>query len=295
MKHHRIPTTVRRAVIGASLLLVGVPATALAEGTSPVTCGSVVTGNVRLTADLACPGPGLVIGADGVRIDLAGHTITGSGSGIGVDDNGGYDGFTIRNGTIRGFQFGTDLLEAEGGRIEKVRFTGNGIGVSLGRTTGMEIDRVTVEGNSFDGMSVTFSWDTTIRRSVFAHNGVSGINELASLGSDYDRNVAVGNALHGITISQSEGFTMNGNEASGNGGDGINLGFWAVDAALEGNRTSGNVEAGVRIDEPGNSIRRHAAFANGGTGIAAVAGTVDGGRNRAAGNGAGDCTNVACR
>lgn len=37
------------------------------------------------------------------------------------------------------------------------------------------------------------------------------------------------------------------------------------------------------------------AIGNQGVGTAAPAGTIDGGRNRAAGNLGGDCTNVACR
>ena len=57
MEQHRIPSTVRRAAIGATILLGAVPATAAAAGRSPtVTCGSVVTTDIRLTADLECPG-----------------------------------------------------------------------------------------------------------------------------------------------------------------------------------------------------------------------------------------------
>lgn len=294
MKLHRIPTSIRRATIGAALVLVGVPATALAGRPPSVTCGSVVTRDVRLTTDLDCAGTGLVIGADGVRIDLGGHTLTGPGEGTGIDNDGGFDAVSIRNGTIRGFLHGVVLLGTDHGRVENVVFTDNGIGLSISSSLGMGVDRVIVDANRFDGMSVTFSEQTTIRRSAFTRNGVSGINELASRDTTYDRAVAVDNALHGITISQTDGVTISRTEASGNGGDGLNLGFWTFDAALEANRTSGNLEDGVQIDEAGSSIRRHVALSNTGTGIAVAAGTVDGGRNRAAGNGAGDCTNIAC-
>ena len=294
MKLHRIPSTVRRAAIGATILLAAVPATAAAGRSPSVTCGSVVTSDIRLTADLDCPGPGLVIGADGVRIDLGGHTLSGPGDGVGIDGNGGFDRFTIRNGTISGFLHGIDLVETDHGRIVQVVVTGNGRGINISRSIGMEVDRVVIDGNRFDGLSVAFSEHTTVRRSAITGNGVSGINELASLDSTYDRDVVVDNDLHGITVSQSEGLTIARTEASGNGGDGIDLGFWAFGATLDGNGTSGNGADGIGIDEAGSSIRRHTAHGNAGIGIAAAAGTTDGGRNRASGNGGGDCTNVAC-
>ena len=296
MKQHRIPSTVRRAAIGATILLGALPATAAADRSlTDVTCGSVVTTDIRLTADLECPGPGLLIGADGVRIDLGGHTLSGPGDGVGIDGNGGFDRFTIRNGTISGFLHGIDLVETDHGRIAQVVVTGNGRGINISRSIGMEVDRVVIDGNRFDGLSVAFSEQTSVRRSAITRNGVSGINELASLGSTYDRDVVVDNELHGITVSQSEGLTIARTEASGNGGDGIDLGFWTFGATLDGN-------ANERQRRPTASGSTSPAPRSAGTpptptpltGIAAAAGTIDGGRNRASGNGAADCTNVAC-
>ena len=49
---------------------------------SHVNCGDVITQDTTLDSDLLnCPGDGLVIGADGVTVDLAGHTIDGTGGG----------------------------------------------------------------------------------------------------------------------------------------------------------------------------------------------------------------------
>ena len=260
-----------------------------------MTCGSVVTRDVRLRADLSCPGPGLVIGAPGVRIDLGGHTLSGPGDGVGIDGNGGFDGVTIRNGTISGFLHGIDLVETDHGTIEQVLVTDNGRGINVSRSIGMRVERVVVDHNRFDGVSIAFSEDTVLRRSVVSRNGVSGVNELASLTTVYDRDVVVDNELHGITISQSDGATISRTEASGNGGTGIELGFWARTTTVGGSRTSANGADGIRIDEPGNRLGRHTAGFNAGTGIAAVAGTIDDGRNRAFGNGVAGCTNIACR
>ena len=64
---------------------------------------------------------------------------------------------------------------------------------------------------------------------------------------------------------------------------------------LEGNAADGNQLDGLRIEQAGTVVRKTRADGNGGFGIAAVAGTVDGGGNRARGNRvAAQCEGVAC-
>jgi hypothetical protein len=74
----------RRVGLATFLAAVGPPATvagSLSEATS-LSCGSVITTDVRLDADLVdCPSQGLVVGAPGIIIDLNGHIIDGTGSG----------------------------------------------------------------------------------------------------------------------------------------------------------------------------------------------------------------------
>lgn len=106
----------RRAftILVAVGLLVGILATP-GTAAAPDLCGSTVTTDITLTADLECDGPGLIVGADGVTIDLGGHSITrkaaipGYVGGVGVL-NPGYDNVTITNGAIRDFVQGI-LLE----------------------------------------------------------------------------------------------------------------------------------------------------------------------------------------
>ena len=99
------------ALMLAGALAVGT-ATASATPASTVTCGQTLTHSVRLANDLSnCPGDGLVIGAPGVTVDLNGHTIDGVATQIedcdvppfgsaGIQNSGGYDGLTIKNGTL---------------------------------------------------------------------------------------------------------------------------------------------------------------------------------------------------
>src|SRR4051812_48505646 len=102
-------------VLVAGGCLVG-PGTA-AAGAPAVRCGATITRSTTLTADLPdCPGTGLVIGADGITLDLGGHTISGTNAGGGEGiANDGHGGVQIRNGTISGFRFnGVGIRGARG-------------------------------------------------------------------------------------------------------------------------------------------------------------------------------------
>ena len=73
-------------------------------------CGDRVTQDVKLTPDLRdCQGVGLVIAADGITLDLGGHSVDGTGRGTGIVNGYGSHGHrdvTIRNGSVRGFKVG---------------------------------------------------------------------------------------------------------------------------------------------------------------------------------------------
>jgi parallel beta-helix repeat protein len=87
---------------------------AVAASAQPaVGCGSVLTKDTRLTADVGrCSGPGLIVAADGVVLNLNGHTVAGNPQlrGGGADAAGillrQVRGATVRNGTVQGFDAG---------------------------------------------------------------------------------------------------------------------------------------------------------------------------------------------
>jgi|1186.fasta_scaffold79388_1 parallel beta-helix repeat protein len=88
-------------------LALGLPAAASAT-TAPA-CGDTVTHDLTLKADLDCSAGGtggLLVGRDGITIDLNGHTIIGAGGADGYEgiENDGYGDVTIENGTIRAWQ-----------------------------------------------------------------------------------------------------------------------------------------------------------------------------------------------
>jgi hypothetical protein len=102
--------TAAAVALGGALTLFAGPALAKSPLTT-VHCGDTLTQSVKLVNDLtSCPTDGLVIGADGITVDLNGHTIDGTvtettcdrpevfRAGIG---NPGHDGVTVKDGIVK--------------------------------------------------------------------------------------------------------------------------------------------------------------------------------------------------
>src|SRR5438876_6252039 len=71
-------TTLPLALVGLALVIGSTPALATA-----VHCGDSITQHTTLDTDLVgCPGTGIVIAADNVRLDLHAHTISGHSAGL---------------------------------------------------------------------------------------------------------------------------------------------------------------------------------------------------------------------
>ncbi|WP_432572869.1 right-handed parallel beta-helix repeat-containing protein [Kineococcus sp. SYSU DK005] len=103
-----------RAVAAFAVLALGASAAAAAAGPPArrLSCGEVITADVRLAADLECSGTrGLVVRADGVDVDLGGHRVTGprlttdlpsDSYGISVEAHD----VTVRDGRVAGWDVG---------------------------------------------------------------------------------------------------------------------------------------------------------------------------------------------
>ncbi len=125
------------AVLAVAVATAGAPAASAAT----VTCGQAVATDVVLDNDLAnCPGDGLVAAADGITVDLNGHTVAGVGGSspdtVGVL-LGDHPNVTVRNGRLRGFTYGVKMRHgfvfAGGGgdRVLEVALADVSVGVQL--------------------------------------------------------------------------------------------------------------------------------------------------------------------
>ncbi len=147
----------------------------------PIACGMEVGADTTLDRDLACEqGPALVIVADGVTLDLGGHTVRASarfrtkGPGILLR---GVTGCVVRNGTVMHFEAGVAVEGGGGNLIE---------GLTVQDNVG------TPDGDYGDGIVINESRDNRVRGNVVRGNGpFSGI----SLGRNASGNEIVENTV----------------------------------------------------------------------------------------------------
>ena len=288
---------------------------------TPLPCGTEITRDTTLEADLVCGrDPGLVIVADGLTLDLGGHTLSGdpdlgnAGPGILLR---GVSGVTVRNGTVQHFGAGVVVDGGSANLVENLTVQDN-----IGHP----------DGDFGDGIVVTNSRENCVQANVVQRNGpFSGIalgpeaqgNEIS------DNTVTDNNMIHpgrpgagGQTMGiRIEGPAANhnrilGNAVTGSGADGIVVLSTCDDPDSEppcvgappnehneivGNTANGNGRSGrgsgirifampLPVPPVGNSIRENVADDNAWYGIAidaAARGSAgnEAVRNRAHGNG----------
>ena len=136
-------------------------------------------------------------------------------------------------------------------------------------------------------------------RNVIARNRVSrpvgGIGIAEGRGNLVARNVIVRARRDGIPLFSGANNTIRRNRVSGSGDDG----FWVNQEndriLLRRNVAVGTGDDGFDVDSRSTKLTRNRAARNGDLGIQAVEGVIDGGGNRASGNGdARQCVNVTC-
>jgi parallel beta-helix repeat protein len=107
-------------------------------------CGETVTTSIRFTDDVQCftlNEPGIVIGAPGIEIDMNGFELRAGtfafDSGAGIDNGGGFDDVTIRDGEITGapprglYAPGILLTGASRNRILNVTIFSGFVGIDI--------------------------------------------------------------------------------------------------------------------------------------------------------------------
>ena len=190
------------AAVAAAVTLPGSPALA-----SHLSCGDTVTANAKLDSDLVnCPSNGIVIGADGVTLDLNGHTVSGDAApfeacperefcDVGLL-NDGRDGVTVKDGSVDGFDTGT----------------------FIGRTDRNRVLRISSSGNAFFGFVIAESTRSLVRDSSASRNlapdgdgmGLFGSHDVRVVGNSFRENPL------GLHVEDSSGNLIRGNTFSHN-------------------------------------------------------------------------------
>ncbi len=121
--------TTLMAVVAMALVIAGTPKVAQAGPATNAFCGQTITQDTTLDGDLTCAGNGLTISASNVTLDLGGFTISGdpsTGTGVLVVPSGGppVRNVTIKNGTIKGFSRGVNVVQVHDTKLAHLFFTG---------------------------------------------------------------------------------------------------------------------------------------------------------------------------
>ena len=277
------PARPARHLVLVAVLALGLLALAASPALAqPLGCGAVVTQDTKLTSDLLdCPGNGIVIGADGITVDLNRHTISGqiisggSPDQVGIE-NRGHDDVTIRNGTVTFFARGGVLLVGvDRNRVQdltmdffdefSIQLEGGG---SANQFTGNHLARPGTSGISILGAAAA-SRDNVIRG-----NGIDAANSaniaLRSgriTGTLIEDNTATGAQAEeqwgaGIVVSDDgnaniRGTVVRGNRLDENFGGSIFVGGAATDTLVERNTLDDNFGVAVESDGDRTLIRRN--------------------------------------
>jgi hypothetical protein len=206
MKAHRFLTTL---VASTALCTAGGAALAVPARASTLVCGDTVTADVTLTADLTCSGTALrvqVSGTDTVHIALAGHRITGDGTGVGIEvvPVASPGSLAVSGGTVRGFASalvgpGGPAFRAINATVDQVDLRNNGQWLPAGsvrRTVTVTRSRIVDSG---PGGAGTDSGTLIVRNSSFLRSTVGSASE--SFNYLYDSVFTDGGFRHGFAAN----------------------------------------------------------------------------------------------
>jgi len=189
-------TRLRLAVLLACLPALFVPSMAAGD-----LCGATIVSNLQLDHDLTCAGDGLIVGADGIKIDLGGYTITGSGSGVGVGVTGRTN-VTIAGGTIRNFFAGVRVNNSSDIVVKGNEFQQNVDGVDCqAGCVGSTIEENAFRDNRSRGIMLRgSSVDNAVTENTFTGNRV-GILLFGAIDSTVKENIVSASLVAGIRIN----------------------------------------------------------------------------------------------
>jgi hypothetical protein len=300
--------------------------------TQSVGCGDTVTEDLTLRANLLCPEmPGLVIGANDVTINLAGHTVNGGITGsFGIDNRAGHDDVTVRNGSVVGWNIAiaahdalrarvlnvdtsatNTAIEFDGGQGHLVRNSsaiGRLWGIDSRGSDAVEVAHSSAQGSLGGGMNLSGDGVRVVDNEVIFPGGAGvdqhGIRLVGSV-ARIARNRVGGWALGSIVVAGSDNALVRNEvfdsvmpsftDPPDSVGDGIFVSAFSLRTLLRSNNVHDNEGDGIETQDPTSRLGGNTAVDNGDFGIEAVVGVTDLGGNTASGNGNPlQCINVAC-
>jgi len=258
-----ITTTALAFVFGATLFTLSAAAT---SGTL------TITADTTLTSDHA---GNIVIVADNVTLNCAGHLVSGDGSGVGI--NVAANGVSVTGCRAQAFDTGIQTT-SDATQIVSNDVADNGEGIRLSGATNATVSENIATHNQFwgiiaaegtSGAAITansannngiigIALDTTTGDRISGNstnrNGDTGFNSDGSSANQIVNNSSMHNGNAGFSFISASGNAVSGNSASNNGTPGNGCGFCFNDSS-------------------NNSVTENQAFRNGGVGFFAFFGS----------------------
>jgi parallel beta-helix repeat protein len=213
-------------------------------------CGDTITTDTTLHRDLVnCPNNGLVIGADGITLDLNGHTIDGDDAPFGgcrprtdICDagvlNDGHDRVTVKDGSVSQFDRGV-RAGGDDNRLLDLSASGNHFyGLVLFRSAGSVVRNSSAIGSlgrDGAGLVLFHSRDTRVLHNAFRHNARGGLASPKSNHNLIKENLFSRNDAEGFLTEGGKRNRLRGNVFVRNG-DGVTLGPGGANNLVRGNR-----------------------------------------------------------
>ncbi|HEX2468420.1 MAG TPA: right-handed parallel beta-helix repeat-containing protein [Solirubrobacterales bacterium] len=240
--------------------------------------------------------------------------------------NGGHDSVTVRHGSVREFAVGAFVLNARHNRVldlsaSRSRFFGialfesarstirdssafrNGLeadaeGISMFRSDHNRILHNSARHNGDVGLFMKKSDHNQIRKNSMRRNREGGIGS-EGVANVFSRNRVFrgGGGIQITTFGRGRAVdnVVRRNQVRGSSASGISVDRAVKRTLISRNHVAGSGRHGISVDSDSTTLTRNRAMRNGDLGIEAVEGVIDGGGNRASGNGdPRQCVNVTC-
>jgi parallel beta-helix repeat protein len=253
----------RPAVAGLAAAASVVTMAALAPQAHALDCGRTLTRDTTLQTDiLECPGDGLVIGANGVDLDLNGLTIDGTGLGVGVR-NDGFDNVTIKNGTISDFDYGVQLnvgtLDATVSNLSlsliQVR------SMQLRNTDSSEFTKNTIAEGSRGVLIAGGSADNQFTSNELTRVSNDSIQATASPGNTFTSNRILWTGDNALQFQRAPRTTLTGNTIAHNADAAVTL-LASSNSTMQQNRILDSSDAGFKAQSSSGLTFQNNIFRN---------------------------------
>ena len=232
-----------------------------------------------------------VIGGTGHTVET--NTVISDHAGIALWASGS----RVAGNAVCAEDFGIELVGADTNTIvgNTTHCTTHFDGIVMAQSNDNVVDRNTVSDVHYDSDPTEPSQFAGIE--VVDHSSRNKITNNTVFNNDAP-GIAIG-ILNEASSGASDANTVSGNtshdNSGGAGSDGIIVGLEATNTLVELNTVYRNGDDGIDVDKAGTTLRSNTATNNSDWGIEAVAGILNGGGNRASGNGrAAQCLNITC-